>query len=130
MIKFNIIVMSLCLTLKVTLTTFETRTGRIGSLSIFLLIVEGFSQVSQILFGYFFYNHKHLFMYICKHTFGDEYATWLQRHVPWEEGWDTGDGRSSSIQPNSRIAIENHQGGKLGWKNDSTNTYFYILANI
>ncbi len=97
MIKSNIIVMSLCLTFKVALRTFETRTGRNGSSSIFLLIVEGFSQVSQILFGYFYYTRKHLFIYICKHIFGDEYATLLCWHVSWEGGWDTGDGRSSSI---------------------------------
>jgi hypothetical protein len=35
----------------------------------------------------------------------------------WDEGWDAGVGRYSSIYPNCRILIENPLAGKAGQKN-------------
>jgi hypothetical protein len=55
---------------------------------------------------------------------------WLCWHSLQEEGWDTGVGKSSSIKPNCKILIENPLACKADWKNDSTNTNFYTLANI
>jgi hypothetical protein len=52
------------------------------------------------------------------------------QQIHQEEGWATGVGRSSSMYPNSWILVENPIDSKTGWKNDSTNTYFYILANV
>jgi hypothetical protein len=48
-----------------------------------------------------------LFFHACKSTFGCGCTTWLHGHIPWEEGWGTGVGRSSSIYPNSKNLIEN-----------------------
>jgi hypothetical protein len=45
------------------------------------------------------------------------YAARLCRHVPWEGGWDTGVGRSSSILQNSRILIVNPPSGFTDCKN-------------
>ncbi len=47
------------------------------------------------------------------------YAAQLSGHVPGEGGWDTGVGRSSSIQLNSRVLIENLLTGKAGHKNST-----------
>ncbi len=64
-----------------------------------------------------------LFSYTCKCIFGDGYATLLSGHVAQEGGWDTGVGRSSSINPNSRILFENLlYGKKLGQMMVSVNS--------
>jgi hypothetical protein len=54
----------------------------------------------------------------------------LHRHIPGEVGWDTGVGRSSFIQPSSRILMEKPLADKFGQKNGSTNPNFYMLANV
>ncbi len=70
---------------------------------------------------------KHPFLFTRKHTFVFGYAEQLHGRPPWEGGWDTGVGRSSSIQPNSEILIENSLVGKTCQKNDSTKLIFKNL---
>ncbi len=44
--------------------------------------------------------------------FGGAYTVWLRGRIPWEGGWDTGVGRSSSIHLNIVILNENPRAGK------------------
>jgi hypothetical protein len=58
------------------------------------------------------------------------YSAWLYKRVSLEGGWDTGFGRSSRIQPNSRILIESSLAGKAGRKTDSPKLIFKTCKHI
>ncbi len=88
------------------------------------------SQVSQIMFAYFFYTCKHLFLYARKNTFVGGYAIWLHGHISWKGGWGACVGKSSSIHPRSRLLNKSLLSSTADWKNDSSNTNFYILETF
>ncbi len=58
------------------------------------------------------------------------YSAWLYKRVSLEGGWDTGVGRSSSIQPNCRILIENSLACKAGRNTDSAKLIFKTCRHI
>jgi hypothetical protein len=57
-----------------------------------------------------------LIFFVLENTLLGVYTTQLSWHIPWEGGWDTGVGWSSSIEPKSGILSEKPLASKAGWK--------------
>ncbi len=104
-----------------------------------LKIVLSKVSLSNSFSDFYYKKWFHWMFYTCKWIFRSGYYVHLCTYVPVEGGWDTGVGKSSSTEPDSRILIQNPVISKLlanKWQKVSLinslqwkNTKKYLLAN-